>query len=132
MPLKQEQKGGCHEYHTKDLYENAVFALFDQLTDVKALQGERTVSLAVTGDDRPDLMVNWLRELLFFWTGEEKLVKKTAIQTISETELSADISFDIYSPDLHQIKHDIKAVTYHQIQVEETQGRWEARIIFDV
>jgi SHS2 domain-containing protein len=30
------------------------------------------------------------------------------------------------------MKTEIKAVTYHQIQVKKEKGRWRARIIFDL
>jgi SHS2 domain-containing protein len=33
---------------------------------------------------------------------------------------------------LHPIKNEIKAVTYHQINVAHGAKGWEARVIFDV
>ncbi len=78
-------------------------------------------------------MVNWLREVLYLWTGEEKLVKKAQIVSLSEHELSANAMYDTYEPDHYIIKNEIKAVTYHQIQVKSLpDGRWMSQIIFDV
>jgi len=42
------------------------------------------------------------------------------------------VGVDDYCPGRHVLKHEIKAVTYHQIQVSETESGWEARVIFDV
>jgi SHS2 domain-containing protein len=86
----------------------------------------------VSGDDWPDLMVNWLREVLFFWSGKEKLVKKALILSLSENELTAKIDFDPYVPGHNVIKAEIKAVTYHQIHVGSGPSGWEAKVIFDV
>ncbi len=116
----------------KDLFANAAHALFDVITEIGSLTGLGAENIRVTGDDWPDLMVNWLRELLFFWSGREMLVKTVDIQAISEHELSAKVSFDPYNSDQHTIKTEIKAVTYHQIQVDSGPSRWEAKIIFDV
>jgi SHS2 domain-containing protein len=116
----------------KDLFANAAFALFSLFTDISALKGENKKKIAITGSDWPDLMVNWLRELLYLWNGNEILVKEVDIHSISEKRLSATVFYEPYDSDRHIIKMDIKAVTYHQIQVTAGPAGWEARIIFDV
>jgi SHS2 domain-containing protein len=116
----------------KDLFANAAHAMFDVITDISSLTGLSSGNIRVTGDDWPDLMVNWLRELLYFWSGTEMLVKIVEIQSISAHELSAKVKFDPYNPDQHTINTEIKAVTYHQIQVVSGPSGWEAKIIFDV
>ena len=116
----------------KDLFANAAFALFDLITDIDALKGLNEYKVHITGDDWPDTMVNWLRELLYLWTCKEMLVKATDIFYLTEHEVTARVNFDLFDPDLHKIKNEIKAVTYHQLQVESTPLGWESKIIFDV
>jgi len=116
----------------KELFENAGYAMFDIITDTSQLTALFETILNITGEDRPDLMVNWLRELLYLWTGKGQLVKIINITSLSEYALSAKIKFDHFDPGRHLIKSELKAVTYHQIRVEEKNSKWEARIIFDV
>ena len=116
----------------KELFSNAAFATFDTLTEIDLLKSLETTNLRVTGDDWSDLMVNWLRELLYLWNGKELLVKKTQILALSENELSANVELDPFDPGRHEIKIEIKAVTYHQIQVSRGPVGWEAKIIFDI
>ncbi len=125
---------GIHVFGTDpvELFANAAFATFDMLTEIDSLESLKTTNLRVTGDDWSDLMVNWLRELLYFWNGKELLVKKVQILALSEKELSANVELDPFDPDRHEIKIEIKAVTYHQIQVSEGPKGWEAKIIFDI
>jgi len=125
---------GLHVYgsDSKELFANAAHAMFDLITDVGKLEGLDDCNIRVEGDDWPDLMVNWLRELLYFWNGKEMLVKTADIISLSENDLSAKLIFDQYAPDRHVIKTEIKAVTYHQIQVISGPSRWDAKIIFDV
>lgn len=115
-----------------ELFANAAYALFDQVTDFDQVKGLESEMLEVTGTDWSDLMVNWLRELLYFWNGKEKLVKTVAICSIDAGFISAKILFDNYIPDQHVIKSEIKAVTYHGIHVGKGSSGWEAKIIFDV
>jgi SHS2 domain-containing protein len=37
-----------------------------------------------------------------------------------------------YDPQRHPIDTEIKAVTYHQLRIEQREARWEARVIFDL
>jgi SHS2 domain-containing protein len=125
---------GIHVFGTdlKNLFSTAAFAMFDLIVDIKSLKGSDESSLNVKGVDLPDLMVNWLRELLYLWNGKEKLVESIDIISITENELAAKIKFDSFDPTRHSIKNEIKAVTYHQIQVNQVADGWESKIIFDV
>lgn len=114
------------------LFFNAAFALFDQLVDRDTLRADRELSLCVDGKDWPDLMVGWLRELLYLWTGRELLAGRFRIRELAPYRIAADVGFDPYSPERHEIKTEIKAVTYHQIAVIPVGDRWEAKIIFDI
>jgi SHS2 domain-containing protein len=115
-----------------DLFANAALALFDLVAEMRRVTGENQKKITVTGSDWPDLMVNWLRELLYLWTGSELLVKAATIQKISAHEIHATLYYDRYDSDRHVIKTEIKAVTYHQIQVTSSRQGWEAQVIFDV
>jgi SHS2 domain-containing protein len=115
-----------------DLFVQAGLALFDLITNLKDVQAQETVQLAVQGEDLADLMVNWLRELLYLWNGNERLVKTIRIRSVDETAVSADIGLETYQPGRHQIQHEIKAVTYHQIRVEPIPSGYAAAVIFDV
>jgi SHS2 domain-containing protein len=125
---------GIHVYgsDSKELFANAAWAVFDLITEMDRLTGFDSCDIEVSGDDWPDLMVNWLREVLYLWNGKELLVKKARILSLSETELTATLKCDSFNPDRHVIKTEIKAVTYHQIQVNSSPSGWEAMIIFDI
>ena len=117
---------------SQELFSNAALALFDVITDMDVLEGRNSCNITASGEDWPDLMINWLREILYLWNGKERLVKSIQILSLSENKISAKIYFDAYMPDRHIIKTEIKAVTYHQIQVKSSSSGWEARVIFDI
>jgi len=116
----------------EELFENAAMALFDLITDASVLTGNCQARIQVKGADRADLMVNWLRELLYLWNGKKRLVKTVKISALSETGLTADVSYDHFLAGRHDIRLEIKAVTYHQIQVSGGASGWKATVIFDV
>ena len=115
-----------------ELFVNACFTLFDTITDLARVSGDSTATITVTGVDRPELMINWLRELLSLWTVGNRLIKSARIVDLSETQLTAEITSAPYTPDRHILKTDIKAVTYHKAAVDRTENGWTARVIVDV
>ena len=116
----------------KELYENAAFAMFDLITDLQMVKGVRQQQIEVVGEDPPDLMVNWLRELLYLWTGKEMLIQSAQIESVSDFALSAIVTYEPYDPARHVIREEIKAVTYHQVDVRRGSTGWESKIILDV
>jgi SHS2 domain-containing protein len=125
---------GIHVYGAdpEALFINAAEALFDVITEVEGLKSHDSCKITVSGDDWSDLMVNWLREVLYLWNGRERLVKSVHVNSLTENRLSAKLVFDPFDPRRHVIKTEVKAVTYHQIQVKRSPSGWEARIIFDI
>jgi SHS2 domain-containing protein len=117
---------------SQELFTNAALALFEMITEMDVLTGRNSCNITVSGADWADLMINWLREILYLWNGKERLVKSVKILSLSEKNISAIIYFDAYKPDRHLIKTEIKAVTYHQIQVKRSASGWKAQIIFDI
>ena len=115
----------------KELFINSGHALFDLVSPPGKIKGEKSLKVNVSGDDMIDLMINWLRELLYLWTGGEKLVRRIIHLEIHGSNIEAELSYDEFDPDLHEIRHEIKAITYHQAQVQKSPSCWEARIIFD-
>ncbi len=116
----------------KDLFHNAAMALMDQLLEADTSMQQQPRQIRVEGDDWPDLMVNWLREILFLWVGEELLVRSVHIEALVDNKLISQVHTEMFSPQYHVIKTEIKAVTYHQIQVADVGHQWEATIIFDI
>jgi protein archease len=116
----------------KALFQTAALAMFKQITDTSKLSGTHTKEIHVKGIDQSDLLINWLRELLWCWTIDNCLVREITINSINNDHLSATISYDEFNPKTHEILKDIKAVTYHGASVDLTDDGWQATIIFDV
>lgn len=114
------------------LFANGAYAMFQLITPTEKLEGKDNLTIKASGYDWPDLMVNWLRELLYLFNGEKKLVKSISIISLAKYDICANLKLDSFVHNRHLINNDIKAVTYHQIFVEKESKGWKAGIIFDV
>lgn len=121
----------------RELFANAAMALFDvMLQDIepptKRGGKERVKTRIVQGADVEDLLVNFLRELLYWFNGVGWVLKRVSILSCGSKRLVVQCVVEPYHSERHLIKTEIKAVTYHGLSVEKKKNGWKARVIFDV
>ena len=114
------------------LYENAGKALMHLMISGKPAGNTGTRKISLRGQDHPDLMVRWLGELLYLFEGDHLIPTTTVIHKLTPDHLEASVETVPFDPGSVEINYEIKAVTYHQIDVSRKAGRWVARIIFDI
>lgn len=116
----------------EEVMTNAAYALFDLLTDLSRVQETFSHSLRVEAAEREELLVCWLSELLFLFESRGYLFKRFQFSHLDQRSLRAVAYGEFFTSARHEIKTEIKAVTYHQVALRESGGTWEGRIIFDV
>ena len=78
--------------------------------------------------DTESLLVDWLSELAY-WAEIEMLVfHEFKIESVSPTHLGARI----YGTRVTQLENHIKAVTYHNLDIVQTEKGLTATVVFDV
>jgi SHS2 domain-containing protein len=116
----------------EELYAGAAFTLFDLLADLSTVRAGIVREIVVEGEDPADLLVNFLREILYLWNGGGFLVKTCSVREAKPQRLKVLLRGEFFDQARHRIKQEIKAVTYHQASVSETDEGWAARVVFDV
>jgi SHS2 domain-containing protein len=116
----------------KDLFTNAVIAMFDLMSILKKVDGIEEKQITIEGADIEDLMINFLREILYLFNGEGWLLKRCKVVKLTARHLDARLWGEPYNSQKHTIKTELKAVTYHQLGIKKTKNGWRAEVIFDV
>jgi SHS2 domain-containing protein len=115
-----------------DLFANSAFALFDVMADVDKIEVKERINLEVEGTDRDDLMVNWMRELLYLYQGSGYLLREFNIREVKDTSVKAEVCGEKIDPDRHEVKQEIGAVAFHKSRMEKTGDQWTAQVIFEL
>ena len=115
-----------------DLFANSAFALFDVMAEVDKIEVKERLPLEVEGADRDDLLVNWMRELLYLYQGSGYLLKEFQISEVKDTRVKAEVCGEKIDPDRHEIKQEVATVAYHQSRMAKTGSQWTAQLIFEV
>ena len=92
-----------------------------------------SLEVAVSGDTWPDVVVNWLAELLFSFTVEGMVAQSCAFTLCAPPECKALVTGVCYG-DEHDAEGgiEIKAVTYHELRVDISQERATIQVYFDI
>jgi SHS2 domain-containing protein len=110
------------------LFREAACAMLSLMGMSTDKQGESLRTIEVEGMDREDLLVAWLQELLYLMERYEIGLGRMDIVEISDNHLTA-VAEQI--PGMIPSK-EIKAVTYHGLEIKETERGLEVTIVFDV
>ncbi|MBL7092787.1 archease [candidate division KSB1 bacterium] len=114
------------------LFINAGFALFDIMVTGEKIKNEFAETVVVSGIDREELIVNWLAELNYLFITESKIFNRFEIEQLTDTELRATVLGEKFNPHFHEIKNEIKAVTFHDLEITEKKKKLETKIVFDI
>ncbi len=111
-----------------ELFIQAALGLYT-LVGMQLASGERvTRSLQLKAIDRESLLVAWLNELLYFHESEGLGFERLEIQHLDETSIQAKVT----GATTQQWLKDIKAVTYHNLAIRETESGLEVTLVLDV
>ena len=116
-----------------DLFANSAYTLFDvMVADLDKVDCKDHIPLEIEGTDRDDLMVNWMRELLYLYQGSGYLLKEFQIREVKDTIVKAEVAGEKIDPDRHEIKQEIGAIAFHKSRMDKTGNQWTAQVIFEV
>jgi len=116
----------------EELFVNAAEGLFDALVSPKSVEEREERVIEVEAEALDELMVSWLAELLYVYDTEKFVFKRFDVKRLKGNQVEAIARGEVLDPARHEIKTGIKAVTYHKLYVEESEGGWETQVIFDI
>lgn len=124
------------EVHADDftaLLELAAEALFDIITNLSKVRREHHIRIDLPGQDKEQIMRNWLEELLYRFYSEDTVFSRFKLRSSDGDGFTGDAWGETFDPDRHDFRTEIKGITYHQFEVSLKAGKgWYARIVFDV
>jgi SHS2 domain-containing protein len=116
----------------KDLFKNTASAMFDIIAQRIENRGQRTekINIKLKSDDREQLFINWLNELLSLSATKELIFSDFQIHKLDRNNLDATLIGRAIKG--YKVNTEIKAATYHELKLKQDKSGWEAEVIFDV
>lgn len=113
------------------MFETAALGFSELITEVDSLNCLIQRQFRLQEDDLETLLVSWLQELLYLLDTEGLIFGRFQVHC-QDLELQATAWGEVFDPAMHTMRTEIKAVTYHQLEVVEDDQGWKAQVIFDI
>ncbi len=114
--------------------------MFSVIAALEGVETRESIEVSVSSIDREALVIDWLNELLYRYDGEGWLLKEFDV-VVSEDgrSLTARCKGEHVAPERHELLGDIKAATYHGLEVSHNPvmsqpdlGEWRISVVLDV
>jgi SHS2 domain-containing protein len=116
----------------EEVFANAACALINLEVDLHTIRPSLELTVTAEGLAWPDLLVNWLSEILYLNDAEGWLFRDFRVQELGEKVITAKARGEKFDRARHRVKVLVKAITYHQLALEETPQGWRAQVYVDV
>ncbi|MBN1861051.1 MAG: archease [Candidatus Thermoplasmatota archaeon] len=113
-----------------EAFTHAAEGMFDIITDESTIELIGAYDIELEAPDLEQLLVDWLSQLLFL-NGAFNLVFGKFEVVLSGIRLSARVFGETYDKKIHRMGVEIKAVTYHMLEVHD-QDPIFVQVLFDI
>ena len=114
------------------LFENSALAVFDIIAEKQQLRDPRRHSLKINqkAENIEELFVNWLNELLSLSQARGVIFTGFRIAKLTPVSITAEATG--YDMKAYRVNTEVKAATYHQLEIKKTPRGWQAEVVLDV
>ncbi len=118
----------------EELFTASAMATFEVMADTSGIQPEIKKVLHLENSEIDGLLFDWLAELIYLKDAECMLFGKydMKITKITNYQLDAEIFGEEINQSKHDLRCDVKAITFHLFEVYEKDGKWISRFILDI
>ncbi len=111
----------------KILFEEGARAVVD-ITGARSDVGKETVNISVHGIDIDDTLVRWLQEIIYRINTDGFRLSNVKVYTLEDARVSGVIAGEYL---FSRLDTEIKAATYHGLNIMKVGGLYIATITFD-
>lgn len=115
-----------------EAFENAGLAIFNIISNTDNIDPQKSIEFEITSEDEVSLLYDYLEELLFYHEVEFMLFSEFIIEiekTDDDYHLKAIIKGEDINWDKHERDCEIKAITFHQMEVNISDDVWLKAIV---
>ncbi|XRO77783.1 archease [Methanocaldococcus sp. 10A] len=118
----------------EEAFKEGAKGLYNIMVDIDKVDKKEKIEFEITGEDLGELLYNFLNELLFY-TDVEGLVFNDFDVKIEKNDiyrLKCTAYGEKINKEKHNIKEEVKAVTYHKMEIKQEDDGWNIRFIVDL
>ena len=115
-----------------ETFEQAACGLISVIVDPDSVRPVESRSVKIEAGDRQQLLVRWLTEVLYLYDGLKFAPRHFKIGRLSSQFLEAQVRGELFDPGRHAVRLDVKAITYHQLQIRKRASGYWLQVFLDI
>tara|TARA_Y100000310_G_C20334740_1_gene646942 strand:- start:27 stop:458 length:432 start_codon:yes stop_codon:yes gene_type:complete len=115
----------------EEAFANAAIALFNYMGDTDKVAPKVEHQISIKANSLKSLLYDWLDEMVFLIDTKNFFINKVkSIKIEDNFTLNATVVGDDYKT--IETHGDVKAITYHEMVIEEKEGSWRTQVTMDI
>ena len=116
-----------------DLFKACALACFSAMTDLNLVESKLEQIIEINADELNDLLYGFISELIYIKDVQHVFLSEFEIEISSDSRnLRATLRGEPIEYDKHLIKTDVKAATYHDLDIARVSDGYKTKMILDL
>lgn len=118
-----------------EAFKNSALATLNLITDIEKIETKISKEITLTSEDEYGLLYDWITELLILLDSENFMASEydiTITQENNEYTLKGNILGDTYDTSIYNYKTEVKAITYHEMNIDKNDNNIKIKFIVDL
>jgi SHS2 domain-containing protein len=122
----------------EEAFENAALALCDTMIDLKSVVPMNEFKFSAKGDDLYSLLFDWLDQVMLLLVADRIAMSQFSVKINHHNKneggylLEGTARGEPLDLDRHHYKIEIKAVTYHEMEIKHENGIYTTKFLLDL
>jgi SHS2 domain-containing protein len=119
----------------EEAFAEAALAMFEVQTNTRKVKPLISKKVEIQSEDKKSLLFDWLSKLIYLRDIEKMFFKKFDVkikQIDNNFRLDAVVYGEKIDIEKHELKVEVKGVSYTQMEVQEKPGKAKIKVVLDV
>lgn len=124
----------AHGETLEEAFENAAKGVNDTMIDLKTVRPDREIKIAAEGHDLYSLLFDWLDKVMLLLVADGIVMSEFSVKIKQNNGYSLEgvAKGEKLDLDRHRYKVEIKAMTYHEMEILQEKGKATVRFLLDL
>lgn len=123
----------------EELFQNSALAVTEAMVDPISLKTalNQKIKIPPTGEEKlENLLFDFLSELVYLKDAKQFIFKEYKVNISKQAEekyfLEAELWGDRINPQKHELRHDVKAVTWYKFKITQEKDKYVSQVVLDI
>ena len=117
----------------EELFGSCALATFEVMVDTRNIKSEQKQEIKIKDLNLEDLLFDFISELVYLKDARKVFFSKfdLKISKNEEYSLKGEIWGEKIDYKKQEVRRDVKAITYHMLEVKKMDNGWRAQVVLD-